>query len=154
MISLHKPLEFISCNPMRAVYIFLMVILQHLNGGDVMAILKDSGKKQEFETGAMRDAREGKGRYDLLPPTAIRRLALIYEKGAQKYGERNWEKGMPVSRFLDSALRHIAEHIEGYRDEDHLAQAMWNIAGAMHMEDMVKRGKLDKKLADLPNYVD
>ena len=119
-----------------------------------MHILKDSGKKQVFNSGAQRDAREGKGRYDLIPNTALRRLALIYEKGAQKYGERNWEKGMPISRFLDSALRHIHQHIEGHRDEDHLAHAMWNIAGAIHTEEMVKRGKLGKELTDLPNHTD
>ncbi|MCL5239266.1 MAG: DUF5664 domain-containing protein [Candidatus Marsarchaeota archaeon] len=119
-----------------------------------MSDLKDSGKKQVFVSGAHRDSRDGKGRYDLIPNTALRRLAIIYEKGAQKYGERNWEKGMPVSRFLDSALRHINQHIEGKRDEDHLAQAMWNIAGAIHTEEMIARGKLDKKLADLPNHIE
>ncbi len=117
-------------------------------------IIKDSGSKQVFVSGAQRDNREGKGRYDLIPNTALRRLALIYEAGAKKYGERNWEKGMPVSRFLDSALRHINQHIEGKRDEDHLAHAMWNIAGAIHMEEMVKRGKLDPELSDLPNPID
>lgn len=61
---------------------------------------------------------------------------------------------MPMSRFLDSALRHIHQHIEGRRDEDHLAQAMWNVACAIHTEEMIGKGKLDKKLADLPNYID
>ena len=119
-----------------------------------MPVIKDSGKKQVFDSGAQRDSREGKGRYDLIPNTALRRLALTYEAGAKKYGERNWEKGMPVSRFLDSALRHINQHIEGKHDEDHLAQAMWNIAGAIHMEEMVARGKLEKKFCDLPNHID
>ncbi|MDE1855035.1 MAG: hypothetical protein KGH57_01795 [Candidatus Micrarchaeota archaeon] len=119
-----------------------------------MADLKDSGKKQVFDSGAQRDSRDGKGRYDLIPNTALRRLAFIYEKGALKYGERNWEKGMPISRFLDSALRHINQHIEGKRDEDHLAQAMWNIAGAIHTEEMMARGRLPKKFDDLPNHTD
>lgn len=60
--------------------------------------VKDSGKRQEFQTGSIRDTREGKGRYDLLPPHAIFRLAKHFENGAKKYGDRNWEKGQPLSR--------------------------------------------------------
>ena len=119
-----------------------------------MPVIKDSGKKQVFSSGAQRDSRDGKGRYDLIPNTALRRLALIYEEGAKKYGERNWEKGMPLSRFLDSALRHINQHIEGKRDEDHLAHAMWNIASAIHTEEMIAKGKLNRELDDLPNHAD
>ena len=59
-----------------------------------------------------------------------------------------------MSRFLDSALRHINQHIEGKRDEDHLGQAMWNIGGAIHTEEMIARGKLPKSLADLPNHLE
>ncbi|HUS51203.1 MAG TPA: dATP/dGTP diphosphohydrolase domain-containing protein, partial [Candidatus Paceibacterota bacterium] len=68
--------------------------------------VKDSGKRQDFDTGSRRDTRDGKGRYDLLPVRAIKRLAKHYENGAKKYGDRNWEKGQPLSRYLDSALRH------------------------------------------------
>ena len=53
----------------------------------------DSGERQEFSTGSVRDTRKGKGRFDLLPPKAIRRLAVHFESGAIKYGDRNWEKG-------------------------------------------------------------
>lgn len=114
---------------------------------------KDSGKKQKFDTGAHRDTQEGKGRFDLIPPAALKRLAGVYERGAEKYGQRNWEKGMPIGRYLDSALRHIYQHIEGRRDEDHLAQAMWNVAGAIHTETMIDRGILPSELDDLPNHL-
>lgn len=36
-----------------------------------MRQIKDSGKREEFATGSRRDTREGKGRFDLLPPFAI-----------------------------------------------------------------------------------
>ena len=121
--------------------------------GDKNYITKDSGKKQEFETGAHRDTQAGKGRYDLIPPAALRRIAGVYQRGAEKYGQRNWEKGMPIGRFLDSALRHIYQYIEGRRDEDHLAQAMWNIAGAIHVETMIERGRLPKELDDMPDHM-
>ena len=60
-------------------------------------IVRDSGQRQEFETGSRRDTREGKGRYDLLPAHAIFLVARQLEEGAKKYGERNWEKGQPLS---------------------------------------------------------
>ena len=63
-------------------------------------ITKDSGKKQEFSTGAHRDSNIGKGRYDLIPPISLKRLADVYERGADKYGARNWEKGMHEHAFL------------------------------------------------------
>ena len=44
-----------------------------------MATLKDSGKRQEFGTGAVRDIRDGKGRFDLLPTRAIREVAQHFE---------------------------------------------------------------------------
>jgi hypothetical protein len=98
-------------------------------------VIKDSGKRQEFESGARRDTQDGKPRYDLIPPEALRRLAVVYEGGLQKYGENNWTKGMPTTRYLASAMRHMEAYRAGKRDEDHLAQAMWNIAAMIHFED-------------------
>ena len=60
----------------------------------------DSGKRRDFPTGSRRDSREGKGRYDLISPIALRRLALVCERGAAKYGDRNWEKGQPMSGYI------------------------------------------------------
>ncbi|MBM4043017.1 MAG: hypothetical protein FJ290_31395 [Planctomycetes bacterium] len=97
--------------------------------------LADSGQREEFDGGAVRDVRSGKGRYDLLSPHALGRLAAVYEKGAAKYAARNWEKGIPVSRCLDSALRHIFQYLAGAKDEDHLAQADWNLQAVMHFEE-------------------
>lgn len=115
--------------------------------------LKDSGERQSFTTGAVRDVQEGKGRYDLLSPIVNRRLAIVMEKGAKKYDARNWEKGMPLSRFIDSAKRHLDQFIEGHKDEDHLGQAIWNLCGLLHIQEMIARGILGKELDDLPNYL-
>jgi hypothetical protein len=71
--------------------------------------VKDSGKEQNFGTGAVRDSQEGKGRFDLLPPYALLRLAKHFENGANRYQARNWEKGIPCSRYLDSAFRHLVK---------------------------------------------
>jgi len=110
----------------------------------------DSGERERFATGSRRDTRKGKGRYDLITPIGLRRLALHYENGAAKYGDRNWERGQPISRFLDSAIRHLYAYLGGSRDEDHLAAAAWNALAAIHIEEAVAAGILPKELDDLP----
>jgi len=97
--------------------------------------LNDSGDRSAFGHGALRDRGEMKGRFDLLPASAIARLARHYQRGSLKYFDRNWEKGMPVSIFLDSGLRHLFQYLDGDTSEDHLAAAAWNILGAMWTED-------------------
>lgn len=115
-----------------------------------IATIKDSGVRESFDTGSVRDTREGKGRYDLLPARALRRIARHFEAGAKKYGDNNWLKGQPISRYMDSALRHAFNHLQGERDEDHLAAAAWNILAAMETEERVRVGKLPPELSDLP----
>lgn len=115
--------------------------------------VKDSGKRQKFTTGAVRDIQEGKGRFDLLPPRAIKRVARHFENGSKKYGDRNWEKGMPLSRFMDSAMRHIFAILEGKEDEDHKAAAVWNLLCFIETEERIEAGILPKKLDDLPKHI-
>ncbi len=101
---------------------------------ETLPYIHDSGERQQFDTGAVRDPSKGKGRYDLISPYATLRLALHYEAGAAKYDDRNWEKGIPASRCLDSAKRHLDKWLMGMKDEDHLAAAAWNIFAIMHFE--------------------
>ena len=115
--------------------------------------LKDSGNRRKFQTGAVRDVTTLKGAYHLLSPIAKRRLAIHSQRGAIKYSDRNWEKGIPLSSFFDSACRHLDDYLEGKDDEDHLAAAFWNIQGLIHTEEMIKRGLLPKHLNDLPVYI-
>ena len=114
------------------------------------AAVQDSGRHEEFATGSRRDTRDGKGRFDLITPIGLRRLAVHLENGARKYGDRNWEKGQPVSRFLDSAIRHLYAYLGGSRDEDHLAAVAWNALAAIHVEEKVAAGELPAELTDLP----
>lgn len=113
---------------------------------------KDSGKRRIMETGSQRDIRAGKGRYDLLSPIALHRVAQLYERGAEKYDPRNWEKGQPLSVLIDSGLRHGFEYLGGMRDEDHASAVVWNWMAVIHTEEMIMRGLLPAKLNDLPNY--
>jgi len=114
--------------------------------------VKDSGVREDFSTGSKRDSRQGKGRFDLLPFYAIQRLARVYENGAVKYGDNNWRLGQPCSRYLDSALRHLMKAGAGWEDEDHFAQAMWNIAAIIETQKMIELGKAPKELSDLQGF--
>lgn len=112
--------------------------------------MEDGGDRITYgEDMAMREPATEKGRYDLISPFAIHRLARRLEDGSKKYSERNWEKGIPFSRCLDSAMRHLNEYLMGKKNEDHLAAAMCNIMFIMHYEQMGK-----KELDDLPHYND
>jgi hypothetical protein len=139
-------------------------------------MIKDSGDRTEFETGAVRDMHEGKGRCDLMPLDVIARVlggysnepdcvldpiscfvnsgsvhclydaleffrnlcgadvsslilevAKHFEEGAKKYGENNWQKGIPVHCYIDSAIRHYLKWLRGDTDEPHDRAFVWNI---------------------------
>lgn len=149
-------------------------------------MIKDSGTRREFETGAVRDIQEGKGRCDLLPldvavclmtcdyrirdmllnieeykhsgdtdnlknclrkfsiwtthgeeaPTESHASTLLevskhFEEGAKKYGEYNWQKGIPTHCYIDSAVIHFLKFIRGDKDEPHDRAFVWNILCCM-----------------------
>ena len=136
--------------------------------------ISDSGNRRKFETGAVRDMAEGKGRCDLLPlgvigaymvdevliyldyfvekrgeaylwralerfceirgwkiEDALLEVSVHYEDGLKKYGERNWEKGIPLSSYIDSAVRHYLQYRLGMDEERHDRAFVWNILGAL-----------------------
>lgn len=113
----------------------------------------DSGQRQEFGTGAVRDVQQGKGRYDLLPYHAIHRLAKHFENGAIKYGDDNWRQGIPLRRYLDSMLRHAFKVLAGFQDEDHIAAVIWNACCMLETQELIQQGKLSKELNNLPTPV-
>lgn len=132
--------------------------------------IKDSGERREFETGAVRDIQEGKGRCDLMPldvvgkwlnsdiltviqdfkttgdvdflygaltyfvvetswddQSMVLQVAKHFEEGAKKYEENNWQKGIPVHCYIDSAVRHYLKFLRGDDDEPHDRAFVWNI---------------------------
>ena len=117
---------------------------------DFSDVKDHGGERQIFEGGAQREAATGKGRFDLVPPYPHRRLAAHYENGAAKYAERNWEKGLPLSRFVDSAERHLNQFKAGDRTEDHLSAVLWNIYGYMDTERRIAAGELPESLRNVP----
>ena len=63
--------------------------------------------------------------------TMLLEVSKHYEEGAKKYSERNWEKGIPLHCFIDSAVRHYLKFRRGDKDEPHDIAFVWNILGAM-----------------------
>lgn len=98
-------------------------------------ITKDSGKRQEFVTGMVRDTQDGKPRFDLIPTEGLRRVADLYARGAEKYDDNNWKKGQPYSRTYASLFRHLIQWREGDRSEDHLAAVIFNAMALMYYEE-------------------
>lgn len=133
-------------------------------------MIKDSGARTEFATGAVRDIQAGKGRCDLMPLEVVADVlndvildclarfqgdpkemylimalelfskqaydneeemfldvAVHFEEGAKKYGEYNWQKGIPLNRYLDSAVRHYLKWRSGMDDENHARAFVWNL---------------------------
>ena len=141
-------------------------------------MIQDSGNRREYETGAVRDIQEGKGRCDLMPldvvagffragcnneaaeviegiykyqtthsvgylvdvvmdfmngdgfpdaDTALLEVSKHFEEGAKKYGENNWQKGIPESSYIDSAVRHYLKWLRMDDDERHDRAFVWNI---------------------------
>ena len=138
-------------------------------------MIKDSGDRRTFDTGAVRDIQEGKGRPSLMPLRVVAKLlevrtgdyivkciaafteqqdtkplyaallsfahlayrgqietmiletAIHFEEGAKKYGENNWQKGLPTTCYMDSALRHYFKWRRGDKDEDHARAFVWNL---------------------------
>ena len=137
-------------------------------------MIKDSGTRTSFESGAVRDIQKGKGRCDLMPldvvaamtedvtfldiyyfldtgrtdvmlklisnsavrlfgsiENALLEVSIHYEEGAEKYGEHNWEKGIPAHSFVDSAIRHYIKLRRGDKDERHDRAFIWNLLGLL-----------------------
>jgi hypothetical protein len=100
-------------------------------------ITKDSGKREEYDSGMRRDIQDGKPRFDLLlvpelpyEEQFLTRFASLLERGASKYGERNWQLASSEeeqSRFRASAVRHMMQWACGEVDEDHAAAVAFNL---------------------------
>jgi hypothetical protein len=112
--------------------------------------MQDSGKREVFETGAVRDSQEGKPRPDLVSPFALERVGHWMAKGAEKYGLYNWQKGMNYSRVTASLYRHLLAFMKRDNTEDNLAAIVANACFLMHYAEMIKRGVLPESLDDLP----
>ncbi len=63
--------------------------------------------------------------------TMLLEVSIHFEEGAKKYGENNWQKGIPVHCYIDSAVRHYLKFMRGAKDEPHDRAFCWNIMCAI-----------------------
>ncbi len=121
-----------------------------------MKEIKDSGARQEFKSGAVRDVSYDKPRPDLISPFFMERLGRHLGQGAKKYSAWNWAKGIPNSRCYESLMRHLTQFAKGDTDEDHLAAAACNLMFMIHNEETAEQGcyltQKEGLLADMPIF--
>jgi len=123
--------------------------------GEQGFVVKDSGVREEYANGFVRDTEDGKPDlteslrllyarpdlaalisrpgFDLLPVEGLERWSDHMFKGAQKYGRDNWRQARGLvakTRFLRSLVRHVAQYITGDRSEDHAAAVCFNVWAA------------------------
>lgn len=96
----------------------------------------------------------GKARYELIPPEALDALAALYTMGANKYGDRNWEKGMSWGRIFSALNRHLwawfrGEKLDPTDGQHHLIAVAWN-AFSLYMYELKNIGTDDRTLKAQP----
>lgn len=88
---------------------------------------------------------QNKLRYDLFEPHAMKELAKVFTKGAEKYLPRNWEKGMSWQSVLASLERHKEAFKQG-EDVDpetgclHAAHIAWNALALVSYYSLYPQG--------------
>lgn len=100
-------------------------------------VTKDSGQRMDYPSGMRRDVQTGKARFDLIFPEGVpyqdqllTRFAELLMRGAEKYGENNWQLANSeeeLRRFKASALRHMIQWHCGETDEDHATAVIFNL---------------------------
>jgi hypothetical protein len=117
--------------------------------------IKDSGQRQEFESGMVRDVTEDKIDYALaIDGPMFKRYAIHLTNGAKKYAKRNWMRARgqeELDRFRESALRHMFQWYAGETDEDHMAAVVFNLNGAEYVREKMTQAPPDKpwRITDL-----
>lgn len=104
----------------------------------------DSGERQNYDSGMRRDLQDGKPNFHLIMAAdmpyeeqLVTRWAALMERGAIKYGNRNWElanSSEELERFKASAFRHMIQGLCGEADEDHWAAVCFNINAIVYTE--------------------
>ena len=106
--------------------------------------VKDSGKRESFSSGMVRDTADDKIDYTLaLDGPMFKRLARHLTLGAKKYSKRNWMQATgdaEAARFRESAVRHFIQWLDGESDEDHAAAVLFNINGYEYVREKQQPG--------------
>jgi len=113
-------------------------------------VVKDSGKRQTFASGMVRDTQENKIDFTrVLDGPMFDRWAAHLTKGETKYpdiapGVPNWllaDGEAELIRFKKSAFRHFRQWFRGDFDEDHASACFFNINGYEYVKEKMKKGE-------------
>lgn len=139
-----------GCDP-GAGWICLIHTVSPTTNGDIAApkeikssgyVIKDSGKREEYAGGMVRDVAEGKINWALVADgPMLKRWAIHLTNGAKKYATRNWMKAegqAEYERAKESAFRHFMQWYRDERDEDHGAAVLFNINECEYILDKTK----------------
>ena len=98
----------------------------------------DSGKRESYASGMVRDVADDKINYLLVfDGPMLDRWAQHMTSGAKKYDARNWMLAAgeaEYERFRESATRHFRKWLAGEADEDHASGVFFNINGAEYVK--------------------
>jgi hypothetical protein len=93
-------------------------------------------EKEQIHTDPATGGQKGRklARFSLLPWDVLWLVAEHFGRGAQKYEDRNWEKGYPWSWSYDAVQRHLAAfwHREEYGEDPKFGQFLHIVAVAWH----------------------
>lgn len=85
--------------------------------------------REVFEATVGRKDDHGKVPYHLLAPEFLDATAQVLKFGAEKYAERNWEKGMNWSRPFSALMRHMWAWWRGERADPETGMShLWHAA--------------------------
>ncbi len=90
------------------------------------------------------------GRFDLIPPIALIRLAKLYGQDAKAYGARDWEQGRNLSEYVNDAMIHLNLLLARDSTDDHAIRVVWNMLAYVANQHMIHAGKLPSELNDMP----
>lgn len=128
-------------------------------------IVRDSGKREEYASGMVRDTQEGKADIDrVFDGPLVDRLATHLTKGAAKYpdnkdGTPNWTLACnreEMIRFRKSAARHFRQWRRGDQDEDHFAAVVFNMNCFEYVKERIRiqqQIEREEKLSRAERYV-
>lgn len=108
---------------------------------DIVWMVLDAIRRQEGDDELLTSTKHYSGLHVISPKTYLR-IANHYSGGAKKYDPWNWSKGMPLSVFHASLMRHIFKIIINETDEDHLSAIFFNVAAILHFQ-IIGREDLD-----------
>lgn len=79
-------------------------------------------------------------RFDLMPWDQLWKVAEVYGKGAEKYAERNWEKGYEWGLSFSALERHLTQFWNGEQFDDetdchHLACVVFHALALMRFDE-------------------